>query len=196
MLHRFQISTKTCEVTMQVKRAMRRLHYTDYQYITMLSCVCVESLYYFTWFVCFPIVAGGRAHVQNVMIMKTDGQSFNLANTKQEADLAQKGIISNNILKLEKVLLWNAITALWWVCFIIWWYFVIIWCIWYFVIIWWYFVILWWWWYFIIIWRCFVYDDTLSLYDDTLSLYDDTLSLYDDSLLLYDYTLSLYDDTL
>ena len=28
------------------------------------------------------------------MIMKTDGQSSNLANTKQEADLANKGIFS------------------------------------------------------------------------------------------------------
>ena len=49
MLHRIKISTKTCEVTMRVKRAIREaiLHkLPNYQYITNTSA-CLESPHYF-----------------------------------------------------------------------------------------------------------------------------------------------------
>ena len=56
MLHCIQIFTNTCEVTMQVKRAVGKAILQNYQYITN-TCACVEPLHYFAWFGFFsPIV--------------------------------------------------------------------------------------------------------------------------------------------
>ena len=63
MFHCIQIFTNTCEVTVQIKRAIGKaiLHKLPNITKTML-CACVEPPQYLAWFVCFPIVIKALLH--------------------------------------------------------------------------------------------------------------------------------------